>query len=170
MGIAKIPPSPRHCTNAGTCRRRSMSSSKEPARSRSPAKRDPSLRGLRSLYLAAARTPARTRGRRKCGSLTFLLRTRLRRSSTSSRIEPGRLPGRTTGEILEKLLAGELYRICCQGTLPEMRSSTSNHTGCLRLLAVECERSARHQPRVANQRAASHAIAGGTTWPPSNSR
>jgi hypothetical protein len=37
MGIAKIPP-PRRCASTGTCRGRSTSSWKEPARSRSTAK------------------------------------------------------------------------------------------------------------------------------------
>jgi hypothetical protein len=102
-GIIKTPP-PRHCTNTGTGKPRSISCSKEPAWSGSTAKRGPLERGPRSSYLATPRTPSRIPVRRKCGSLTFLLRTLLQRSSTSSRIEPGLLPGRTTGEIFEKLL------------------------------------------------------------------
>jgi putative transposase len=40
LGIAKIPPT-RRCASTGTCRRRSTSSWKEPARSRSTARRGP---------------------------------------------------------------------------------------------------------------------------------
>src|SRR5215213_217458 len=67
-------------------------------------KPQPVTAGLRSSYRATPRTPARTRERRIYSSPTSFLRTRSRRSNTSSRSEPGLLPGRTTGAILEKSL------------------------------------------------------------------
>ena len=87
MGIAKIPPTRRYAST-GTGKPRSTSSSKEPARSRSTAKRGLSQRDPRSSYRATPCTTTRTRGRPICVSPTFSQQIPSRRSNTSSTSRP----------------------------------------------------------------------------------
>jgi hypothetical protein len=84
MGIAKIPPGEALHTHIHL-QAESTSFSKNAAWSGSTVNRDPSERALQSSYRATPRTYAWIRGRRIYGSPTFLPRTRLRRSSISSR-------------------------------------------------------------------------------------